>query len=216
MGNVVGDYFVPLFFVTGAAAMWFLAYRFMSAKDAVFRHFGTGLALYGVAFAIWSIAVLAKPTNLEALTTLGVIPFAAAHLFYLMASTEKVKASNRSLVIFGGITYLVALFLLRTFVYPSHPGFSENGLFYFHAQPPVIALYIGAFAASLLPAINAVCQAMKDKQLKLISQIGFTVAAIGGIVLVTSYDDNLQTINGWIMGITYLALLTTFAKKKVA
>lgn len=215
MGNIVGDYLVPLFFVVGTGAMWFLASRFLSAKGATFRHFGTGLALYGAAFAVWGLAVLVKPADLDAMTTVGVIPFALAHLFFLMACTEKTKASTRSLILLGGLGYLAALFLIRTFIYPSAPGFSENGLFYFNAQPPVIALYILAFAASLLPAINAVTQQMKDKVLKNVSQIGFTIAAIGGIVLVTSVDDSLQTINGWVTGLTYVVLLAVYATHKV-
>lgn len=215
MGNAVGEYFVPLFFVVGTGVLWYLAYRFLSTKSAVFRHFGTGLGLYGLAFAIWSLAVFTKPVNLDPITTLGVIPFAVAHLFFLMASTEKLKASNRSAVLFGGVAYLAALFLLRTFIYPSEPGFSENGLFYFNAQPPVIALYIGAFAASLLPAIYAVSQKMKDDVLKYVTHIGFTIAAIGGIVLVTSVDDNLQTINGWVMGLTYAVILAVFSTREI-
>lgn len=214
MGNVVGDYLVPLFFIMGTGAMWFLAYRFWSVKGAIFRHFATGLALYGVAFGIWSVLVLTKPEDIGALTTLGVIPFAIAHLFFLMSSTEKFKAKSRSLILFSGIAYLAVMFLFRV-VYPSNPGFSENGLFYFNAQPPVVALYIGAFAASLVPAIYAVSQKMKDDSLKYITQIGFTIAAIGGIVLVTSVDDNLQTINGWVMGLTYTVLLGAFATKRI-
>lgn len=216
MDNVVGSYFVPLFFICGAGALWFLAYQFISAKKAEFRNFGIGLGLYGAAFAIWAAVVLTKPADLGPLTTVGAIPFMFAHIFFLLAVTNKMKAANKSLILTGGLAYLVVLFLLRTFVYPSDPSFSSKGLFYFHTQPPIIALYIVAFAATLLPAITAVSQLIKDKQLRSISQIGFTTAAIGGIILVTSYDDNLQTINGWIMGITYIVLLVAFARRKVA
>lgn len=215
MGNIVGDVFVPLFFAAGTGAMWFLAYRFMSVKGAVFRHFGTGLALYGAAFAIWTLVVLTKPADLDTLTTFGVVPFAVAHLFFLMAATEKVKAASRSMILLAGLGYLVVLFLIRTFIYPSAPGFSENGLFYFNAQPLVVVLYILAFTLSLLPAITAVTQQMKDKVLKNISQVAFTIAAIGGIVLVTSVDDELQTINGWVTGATYFVLLAVYATRRV-
>lgn len=215
MGNIVGDLFVPLFFIAGTGAMFFLAYRFLSAKGAVFRNFGTGLALYGAAFGIWSLVVLTKPSDLEIITTLGVVPFALAHIFFLLVSTEKVKASKRSLLLFGALAYLAVLFLLRTFIYPSAPSFSTNGLFYFNAHPAVVALYIGAFAATLLPAINVVSQKIKDSTLRTISQIGFTIAAIGGIVLVTSVDDDLQTINGWVMGVTYAVLLAAYAFKRI-
>ena len=216
VSNYIGDYLVPLFFVSGAGALWFLAYKFISAKKSEFRNFGTGLALYGLAFAVWGLVVLNKPADLGPLTTLGAVPFLFAHLFFLLAVTNKMKASNKSTVLAGGLAYLVALFALRTFVYPSAPSFSTKGLFYFHAQPVIIALYVVAFAASLLPAINTVSRLIKDKQLRFISQTGFTAAAIGGIILVTSYDDNLQTINGYIMGLTYISLVVAFARKKIA
>ena len=215
MGNVLGDYMVPLFFVAGSGAMLFLAYRFRSADDKVFKNFGNGLALYGLAFAIWTLAVLTKPTDLDTITTLGVIPFAAAHIFFLMVATHKMKAASRSTLVMGGIAYLVLLFLLKLFVYPSNPGFSANGLFYFHAQPPLVALYIGAFGLTLIPAIYAVGEKLKDVTLRYIVQAMFTIAAIGGIILVTSVDDNLQTINGWVMGVTYFILLTTLATKRI-
>ena len=214
MGSIVGEYLVPLFFVAGTGAMWFLAYKFWSAKAALFKHFGAGLALYGLGFAAWSVAVFTK-SDVDLWTTIGVIPFAIANFFFLMAATEKMKASARTLVLFGGVAYLVALFFLRTFVYPSSPGFSDEGLFYFHAQPPVIALYILAFTLSLLPAINAVSQALKDKTLRIVSQVAFTILAVGGIILVTSYDDDLQTINGWVMGITWIVVLIAYSTKRV-
>jgi hypothetical protein len=206
---------VPLFFVVGTLAILFLASKFLSQKNSVFRNFGIGLALYGVAFAIWSVAVVTKPTNLDAITTIGVVPFAAAHLFYLMVGTEKLKASSRSLVMMLGVGYLAILLVLRAFVYTSHPAFSAKGLFYFHADPAIIALYIGAFAASLLPAINIVSQQIKDKTLRFVTQFGFTTLAIGGIVLLTSYDDTLQTINGWIMGTAFVMLLTVYSTRKL-
>lgn len=214
MDSMVGDYLVPLFFVAGTAAMWFLAYKFWSAKGALFKHFGAGLALYGLGFAAWSVTVFTK-SDIELWTTLGVIPFATAHIFFLMAATEKLKTSARTLVLCAGVGYLVALFFLRTFVFPSSPSFSDDGLFYFHAQPAVIALYILAFTLSLLPAITAVSQALKDKTLRIVSQVAFTILAVGGIILVTSYDDDLQTINGWVMGITWIVVLATYATKRI-
>lgn len=215
MEDFVGHYMVPSFFVVGTLAILFLASKFISQKDSILRNFGIGLALYGAAFAIWAVAVVTKPADLATITTIGVIPFAVAHLFYLMVGTEKLKASSRSLVMMLGVGYLAILLVLRAFVYQSHPAFSAKGLFYFHADPVIIALYIGAFSASLLPAINIVSQRIKDKTLKFITQFGFTTLTIGGIVLVTSYDDTLQTINGWVMGTTFVLLLTAYSTRKL-
>lgn len=213
--NFVGHYMVPLYFIMGTLTILYIGYKFFSQKSSAFRNFGIGLLLYGAAFAIWSVAVITKPDNLAAITTIGVVPFAVAHLFFLMTASEKLKASNKSLVMMLGFGYLALLLVLRAFVYQSDPAFSANGLFYFHADPAIIALYIGAFASSLLPAINIVSQKIKDKTLRFISQFGFTVLAIGGIVLLTSYDDTLQTINGWIMGLTFVLLLSVYSTKKL-
>jgi hypothetical protein len=213
--SFIGHYMVPFFFIGGTLTILFIASKFLSQKANIYRNIGIGLALYGVAFAIWSVAVITKPTNLETYTTVGVVPFALAHIFYLLAGTEKVKAANRSLILMLGVGYLAIILVLRSFVYKSHPAFSANGLFYFHADPSIVALYIGAFAASLLPAINAVSQKIKDQTLKFVSQFGFTILAIGGIVMLTSYSDTLQTINGYVMGTTFVVLLLTYSTKKL-
>lgn len=214
MNSILGDYLVPLFFVFGTAAMWFTAYKFWSAKGAIYKHFGSGLALYGLGFAIWSVAVFTK-SNVDFWTTLGVIPFAAAHLFYLMAATIKTRSSTRSLILIAGAAYLTVLFFFRTFIYPSNPGFSNDGLFYFNAQAPVIAMYILAFTLSVFPAIATVSQHLKDPILRIVMQVCFPILLVGGIILVASYDDELQTINGWVTGITWAVVVSVLAQKRI-
>jgi heme/copper-type cytochrome/quinol oxidase subunit 4 len=206
---------VPAYFIVGTLAVLFMAYKFLQNKAPVYRSFGIGLLLTALAFAVWAVAVITKPSDLDTITTIGVVPLAFGLLFFLMAGTQKLKPANRSLVMTLGLAYLVLVLFLRTFIYKSHPGFSARGLFYFHAKPQIIALYIGAFAAALLPAINAVSQKMKDKTLKEVSQLGFTILVLGGIVLITSYDDALQIINGWVMGITFVVLLGVYSTKEV-
>jgi hypothetical protein len=103
MGNFIGDTMVPLFFVLGSLAVLFLSYKFLVAKGTTFRNFGLGLLLTGAAFAVWAIAVVAKPDNLDTITTVGVMPFAVGLLFFLMAGTQKLKAANRSLVMLIGL-----------------------------------------------------------------------------------------------------------------
>lgn len=213
--KLVGDVFVPLFFVSGAVASFFLAYRLLQAKkNAVLRLFGQAMMAFGAAFAIWSVVIFTK-TNVELITTLGVAPFVVGLLLSLMASVQKLPKASQSALFLGALAYFGGLFVLRLFVFPSTPGFSENGLFYFHAEPAIVAMYIGAFAAALLPAINAVASQLKDKVLRGITRLCFTVLAIGGIVLVTSLDDSLQTINGWVMGLSFITLVVAYAVKKV-
>lgn len=215
MNDFLGHYMVPLYFIIGTLAILFLAYKFLSQKALVFRNFGVGLLISGVAFAVWTAVVIIKPNNLEVFTTIGALPFAVGFLFFLMAGTHKLKAANKSLVLLAGVGYLLILLFLRTLVYKSHPAFSSNGLFYFHAEPAIIALYIGAFGAALLPAINVVSQQLKDKTLRFITQFGFTILAVGGIVMLTSFSDTLQTINGWVMGVAFLLLVVAYATKEV-
>lgn len=215
MDNLVGDLFVPLFFISGALVMWFLAYKFMTAKGAVFKNFGAALLLYGLAFAIWSVLIITKPLDLQPLTTAGILPFAFAHLFLLRASIDKLKKANQTLVMLLGIVYLLAMFAVKYFWFPSDPSFSSNGLFYFNAQPPLMAFYIGVFAFALFPAIFAVAENMKDKVLRYVFQIGWTIAAIGGVILVTNFNDDLQTINGWLMAVAFLIMFITFSARKV-
>lgn len=214
MNSILGDYLVPLFFVVGTAAMWFMAYKFWSAKGSIYKNFGAGLALYGLGFAVWSVAVFTK-SNVDLWTTIGVIPFASAHLFYLMAATGKARSSTRSLILLAGVAYLISLFFIRTFIYQSSPGFSNNGLFYFNAQSPVVAMYILAFTLSVFPAISAVSQQLKDSTLRIVMQVCFPILLVGGIILVASYDDDLQTINGWVTGITWAVVVTVFAQKRI-
>lgn len=213
--SLTGDVLVPAYFIATSLVIAFLSYKFLSKKTATFKFFGIGLAFFAVAFAIWSAVVLTKPTDLETFTTLGVLPFSVGLYFFLMAGTSKLKASNRSLAMMLGVGYLALMLFLRTFVYQSAPAFSENGLFYFHADPVIVALYIGAFAAALFPATNAVSQQIKDGTLKFVTQLALTMLIIGGVVMLTSFDDTLQLINGYVMAVALAALLVAYSTKEL-
>lgn len=215
MSDAVGDFLVPLYFILGSLSILYLSYKLLSQKATVYKNFGLGMLLYGVAFAIWSAVVIIKPDDIGTWTTIGAIPFGLSHIFYLMSASDKLDAGKKSMLFLAAGAYLSALFILRTFLYESNPGFSENGLFYFNADPSVVALYIGAFAGSLLPAINSISTRMKDKTLSFITRLGFTTLTMGSIVLVTSYDDTLQLINGWIMGAAFLLLVYTYARRPI-
>ncbi len=215
MNEAIGDLLVPLYFILGSLSILFLAYKFLTQKASAYKNFGLGLLLYGTAFAIWAVIVLTKPDDIATWTTIGAIPFGFAHLFYLMAAADKLAVSKKSMLFLGAGAYLAVLFIFRTFLYESNPGFSEEGLFYFNPDPVVVALYIGAFAGSVLPAINTVATKMKDKTLSFLTRLGFTTLTIGSVVLVTSHDDTLQLINGFIMGAAFLLLVSTYARRPI-
>ena len=213
-GSIIGDVFVPLFFVAGAGAALFMAYRFLATKNNVFRTFGAALGCFGLTFAIWSVAVFTK-SNIDLITTLGIIPLVIGLFLSLLTGTQGMKESTQKTIVIGAAIYFAVLFILRLFFFHSTPSFSENGLYYFNAHPVVVAMYIGAFAGALLPAVNAVAGQMKDATLKTITRVGFTAIIIGGVVLVSSLDDDLQTINGWIMGIAFVSLIAAYASRQV-
>jgi hypothetical protein len=212
--NIVGDVFVPLFFVVGAAASLYIGWRFLQAKNTTLRTFGYSVICYGLAFAIWSIMIFTR-TNIELITSIGVLPLIAGLFLSLYTGVQNIGSQNRSLILGGAAAYLAILFLLRVFIFPSTPGFSENGLFYFRAEPAVIAMYVGAFAAALLSATNAVSSQLKDRMFRKATQLSLTALTIGGIILVTSVNDDLQTINGWVMGLSLITLTAFSSAKKV-
>lgn len=213
--DLISNLLVPAYFIGTSLSILFLSYKFFSKKNATFQNFAIGLALFAAAFAIWSVVVITKPDNLELFTTIGVIPFTAGLLFFLIAGTSKLKASKRSLATTLAVGYLGLMLFLRMFVYQSMPAFSENGLFYFRADPVIVALYIGAFAAALFPATNAVCQQIKDGTLKFVTQLGLTILIIGGVVMLTSFDDTLQLINGYVMAGALAALLVVYSTRQL-
>lgn len=214
MNTIAGDVLVPAFFVSGTLAMFYLAWRFMAQKAPVYRSFGKGLLLYGLAFAVWSALVISKPASLEPYTTIGAVPFVLAHLFYLQAAADKLSVSKKSTVYLLAAAYVAVLFVLRTVVYRSEPSFSANGLFYFNAKPVVIAMYIGAFSASLLPAVSVMATRIKDETTRILIRTGFTTLALCAVVLVTSLDDSLQVINGWVMTSAFILVILAVAGKK--
>lgn len=201
--------FVALFFLHTTLATFLLGFKFRSRADQVFKNFGLALILNGFAFVVWSVAVLMKPDNLEAWVTVGVIFFAAALVYFLAAGTQHVDPATRQSIMIAGVVGAVILFFLRTFVYPSQPGFSPEGLFFFNPHPIVQALYIFGISLTALPAINALASKFGKIHYAHLVQYGFTALVVGSVILVSSVNTTLLYLNGWVMGIVYLVLWTS-------
>lgn len=201
---------VVTFFVLGTIALGFLGFRFLRADGVLFRRFGLGLALYAVAFAVWSIIVATQPADLALWTSLGVIPFGVAHFFHVSAATYDWNQSNRLIALGSASTFMAILFVLRSWVFPSTPGFSDGGLFYFNADPVVTILYILVFAGAFMPALHVVSSHIGTRWLAALTRIGFNLVVLGAVVLLASYDDNLQYVNGFVMGGGFLGLTVSY------
>lgn len=196
---------VLLFFLHNILATALMGCKFVVRKDPVFKNFGIALLLDSAAFVIWSAAVVLKPSNLELFVTVGAAFFIASLVFLVITASQKSSPGVRqALIIFGALLALV-LFVARTFLYPSAPGFSPEGLFFFNLHPFVTMVYIFGLLLAAVPAIEAVASKFNHTYSWLV-RYGFLAEVAGGIVLITTTDTQVLYIIGWIMGAAYLAL----------
>lgn len=208
--NVMG------FFIIGAAIFALLSARFLSAKKAPYKNFGFGLGAFALAFLVWGVIVGVQPTeSLELYMSLGVLPFVAGFLFLVSAATYDWIAENRNLAMVFAVAFLLALFVLRTFVLPSSPGFSENGLIYFNAQPLVELMYVLAFAGGFMTSLQVVSREIKHRLTAALTRIFFNLVVVCGVILLSSDDDVLQAYNGVLMLAALIGLAVVYAPSKV-
>lgn len=205
---------VVSFFLHNVLATLILGFKFRGRSDPVLKNFGLALILNGIAFAIWSAAVVTRPQNLELFITIGTLFFIASLVTLLSAGLQNIGESNRRTILLAGSIAAIALFLLRTFVYPSQPGFSPEGLFFFNPHPIVQVIYIFGLALAALPAVDALASKFSKLYSSLV-RYGFIAEVMGGLILVTSTNTLVLYIAGWIIGIVYFLLWTSllFSKK---
>ena len=202
-----------IFFLVGAVSLAFVAVRFLAGKSFGFRMFGAGLSLLAIAFAVWSIIVGTHPADLALLTTLGVIPFGAANLFFVAAGTSDFSPTARRNLLVVATVVVGALFVIRTFVSPSEPSFSDTGLFYFNAHPVAILLYVIVFAGALMPAVHVVTKHIAANNTAIFTRLFFNVVTLSAVVLLVSKDDELQNWNGHVLLAGLIGLLVVHARK---
>ncbi len=211
-----GNTDVLLFFLTGAVSFGLVGARFFSVKAKPQRSFGLGLFFFALSFLIWGFVVVTKPElHLDTLMTAGVVPFVVGLFFLVTAATHDWLAKNRNLIY--GITaiYLVVLFALRTFAFPSTPHFSDKGLIYFGSHPLVTLLYVVAFAGSFMTALHVVSKEINNRLVGSLTRIFFNLVVLSGTILLVSLDDTLQYYNGYLMLAAFIALIVVFAPGSV-
>lgn len=206
MEDTTSTLLVPLYFIHATLGAAILAWWFSSQKSKTLKTFGLGMAGYAAGLAAWSLLVLTKPDNLKPLILIGAVPYLLAHLAFAKVAYKNInfaKTSLLSLVVGGTIA---GTFLVRTFVYPSEPYFSSEGLLFFGLHPVASAFYIATVALTFLPAIAVVAATLKNGVQRMVMQSGLTILFITSVILVSSQSDTLLLINGWVMSVTLLAL----------
>lgn len=206
MEDTTATLLVPAFFLQVVLGTGILAWWFLSRKDKVLKTFGVGLTGYSLGLVAWTVLVLTKPENLDPLIVAGAIPFLLAHLAFAKVAYKNLdftKTSLLSLVVAGTIA---GTFVVRTFIYPSAPYFSADGLLFFGLHPLSIAFYIATISLTFLPAISIVTDHLKKGSLKAVMMVGLTTLYINSIILVSSNSDTLLLINGVIMTVALLVL----------
>jgi len=203
--------FVLLFFLFVVLSTLLLGANFIRREDSVFKSFGIALLLDSVAFILWSLGLI-QPEKLAFYVTWGAIFFLASLVFLSYVSIQKIqKAKNRYLLTIFSVVAAFGIFYVgmgRADAY-----ISQEGLLFFNLWPIVQMLYIFGLMVAALPAINILASKFKTPYSLLVSY-GFMIEVIGGVILITNTDFYALNITGWIMGITYLALLTILFSKK--
>ena len=206
---------VLMFFIAGTLMFGYISSIYLKEKKAVFKFFGLGLLFIAVAFAIWSYVVSVRPENLSDITTIGVVPFIAAFGSFLASAASALKAKFRPIIYVIAAILLSTLALLRLFFFDSNPSFSEAGYFYFNAHPVILYAYAVIISFTLLPAVYVIGRQLKNMILRTVMELGFTLVTMGTVILITSYDETLQLINGYGLMIGLLAITLIHTKYRL-
>ena len=209
---------VVFFFAVGAVAFAFLAIRYVPSPERTFKLFGAALGLLSLAFAIWGVIVGVHPADaaLELWTTIGVFPFGLASLAFVAAATSDWSKKTQNVLLGVAAVVLGVLFVVRTFIDPSSPSFSDSGLFYFNAKPLALLLYVVVFAGAIMPAIHVVTSHLASKSLATATRLSFNLVTLSSVVLLVSKDDELQNWNGYLLLAGLLALVIAYVSNKPA
>lgn len=205
---------IIFFFIFCAVSIFISGMRLSHINStATTRATGRALMMSGVAFAIWTIAVILKPIG-EALNFWvggGAVVFIGGLIFFSQAAVSYLDSKKRQLILASVIIYSVVLIFLR-FVLPSNPSFSADGLFFFQPHDIVKFMYVVLMTAVIFPSIQRTAYdlAAKDTFIASIFTASMVANLIGGILLLVSVKDAQDTLLylvGWGMGVALLFLL---------
>lgn len=201
---------VTLFFFHGAIASLIIGVKFWEKQDQTVKLFGIGAILNGFAFMTWAILAANYLNNLRVLAGIASVFLISALLCFFLAGVQHLKSPDSyKAALLVGLIGAVGLFVLRSFIYPSHIIVTEKGFLLFDLDTVVKVAYILAICACLLPSANAVAGKFKKTTLEPLIKGCFTTLAIGGIILVTSHDTGLIVLTGLAMTGAFLLMWVT-------
>ena len=201
------------FFALGALLLIITSLPYLiTGKNRMYRSFGTGIALTGLAMFFWAYVSGFRPTDLNTFTLIGVLLFILALAFFFDSYVASIKKKSLRLIYWAiGSIALLIFIVLRFAFYQSNPGFSDDGFFSFNINQIVVYAYVVLVAFSIAPSAYAVASNIKSNFLAGIIRFGFSLVTIGMAILITSTDNYMQVVNGigMIVGFTVLAISHT-------
>lgn len=203
-------YGVGAIFLLASGVFGLIGWRTHEQGEPLFRRFALGAAGYALAFLGWAAIVVVRPADLALASVAALLPFALGNLALFSVGVADWPSARRELAERLALAYLGVVIIARLSL-PSTPSFSAGGLIYLNAAPLVLLLYLGAFAGGVLPAIGALSRRI-DGARGVAVRVAMTLLVLCGTVLLSSYDDALQLLNGTLMGLALLALAALFAR----
>lgn len=205
MNDFMSTVLVPLYFLLATFGLSVLAWWFKKQPKKTHQYFGWGLMGYSLALLAWTAVVIVKPADPRPLILVGVVPFILASVAYAQAAAQKwPKLSQLTLGL--TVVLIAAVFMARTFLFPSDPHFSDQGLLYFGLQPVPVALYVALLSVSFLPGIRAAVADIKQDQVRAVMGVGLMILFLNAVIQVVTKDDTLSVVNGVVTSLTLLFL----------
>ena len=173
------------------------------------QHFGGGLIAAGFAFSIWSYAVIGQiDTQLNMFVWAGVLVLFLGTLLFGAAAASDHGQTAQQMAILVTLIAAVLVTVVRI-TYPSQPGFSATGLFYFNPHPIVQFLDILLLSATILPGAFVAARHFRQPFPAQVFLSSIVAIHIGALVLITSVNETLLRLIGWELGIASLLLVMT-------
>lgn len=186
-----------------------------NSNDTEVKKYGKGLVLSGVAFGVWTVAVISNPISitLNNYVSIGLIVFMVAQLINLNIVSSVLSSVNKKVFMTGSFILIIATFVIRFFL-PSSPEIIENGMIFFNPNDMVafleIVLIAGAMLSSAIVVSNKISESNKISAKTLL--ISMIISVIGIVVLLTSTKIMLLTLVGWAIAVGVAMLLYSSIK----
>lgn len=198
---------VSLFFYHGAIASIIVGIAFFKKNDRTLKFFGLALLFNGVAFMTWAILVANHLNNLRIIAGIAALFLLLAMYSFMVSALQKVKDVSLYLtVLVIGSLATLGLFVMRSFVYPTHIAITNNGFLLFDMRSQMQIAYILVLCATVLPAANAVAGKFHKSSLGALIRACFTALTIGAVILIVSSDADLILADGIFMSAAFIML----------